>query len=306
MADARGVGGSIHRLVSGAAEGADSGLRCHRRSCVWATGGAVLSRVLLPILFLAAVRVLRGSITGQVRSPVRHRCRQASISPHPGACAVAKTLCASTCRQRTASAHFCYREEGWKPCDSALKRHWTGPETRQQAPRRTWDRAHCALPKIQVLKPRRRDTRSTLACRLLTGPTASSFPARAPRASYGFSTMWPRRKRTPNKGNRQQALLHGGGQRPSVRSFHSARRSSVATSAKRSFQRYPSTGVTSQFRGLGGNRHRGASEGMADAYRCLFTRWLPQSGEAIDDRPCMEIHRYAPRDTLPDRLVDRR
>ena len=42
---------------------------------------------------------------------------------------------------------------------------------------------------------------------------------------------------------------------------------------------------------------------MADAYRCLFTRWLPQSGEAIDDRPCMEIHRYAPRDTLPDRLV---
>ena len=43
-------------------------------------------------------------------------------------------------------------------------------------------------------------------------------------------------------------------------------------------------------------RRRGAYEGIADASRRLFTRWLPQSGEAIDDRPCMEIYRNTPGD----------
>ena len=51
------------------------------------------------------------------------------------------------------------------------------------------------------------------------------------------------------------------------------------------------------------NRHRGAYEGMADASRRLCTRWLPQSGEALDNRPCLEIHRNKPRDSPPEHRV---
>lgn len=37
--------------------------------------------------------------------------------------------------------------------------------------------------------------------------------------------------------------------------------------------------------------------GIAPAYRRLFREWLPNSGEAVDDRPCMEINRNSPPDT---------
>ena len=68
----------------------------------------------------------------------------------------------------------------------------------------------------------------------------------------------------------------------------------------------PPPGIVMVFVGAGRHavyRHRGAYEGIADAYRRLFTEWLPQSGEAIDDRPCLEIYRNMPRDTLPEHRV---
>ena len=47
---------------------------------------------------------------------------------------------------------------------------------------------------------------------------------------------------------------------------------------------------------------RGPYDGISDAYRRLFEVWLPQSGEEMDDRPCMEIYRNSPFDTAPARL----
>ncbi len=35
---------------------------------------------------------------------------------------------------------------------------------------------------------------------------------------------------------------------------------------------------------------RGPYGGMLDAFQRLFCRWLPESGEELDDRPCMEIY----------------
>ena len=59
---------------------------------------------------------------------------------------------------------------------------------------------------------------------------------------------------------------------------------------------------------LGGGRyavytHRGPYDGIAEAYRRLFGLWLPQSGEEMDDRPCMEICRNSPLDTAPAHLL---
>ena len=68
----------------------------------------------------------------------------------------------------------------------------------------------------------------------------------------------------------------------------------------------PPPGIVLGFVGAGRYavyRHRGAYEGMAGAYRRLITRWLPQSGEAIDDRPCMEIYRNMPPETSPEHRV---
>ena len=68
----------------------------------------------------------------------------------------------------------------------------------------------------------------------------------------------------------------------------------------------PPPGIAMGFVGAGRHavyRHRGAHEGIADAYRRLFIEWLAQSGEAVDDRPCMEIYRNTPRDTPPEHLV---
>ena len=59
---------------------------------------------------------------------------------------------------------------------------------------------------------------------------------------------------------------------------------------------------------LGGGRyavytHRGPYDGITEAYRRLFGLWLPQSGEEMDDRPCLEIYRNAPLDTAPAQLL---
>ena len=49
--------------------------------------------------------------------------------------------------------------------------------------------------------------------------------------------------------------------------------------------------------------HRGPYDGILEAYRRLFSLWLPQSGEEVDDRPCMEIYRNSPLDTPPAELL---
>ena len=49
--------------------------------------------------------------------------------------------------------------------------------------------------------------------------------------------------------------------------------------------------------------HRGAYDGILEAYRRLFGLWLPQSGEEVDERPCMEIYRNSPLDTAPSELL---
>lgn len=43
--------------------------------------------------------------------------------------------------------------------------------------------------------------------------------------------------------------------------------------------------------------HRGPYDGISEAYRRLFSLWLPQSGEEIADRSCMEIYRNTLLDT---------
>ncbi len=51
--------------------------------------------------------------------------------------------------------------------------------------------------------------------------------------------------------------------------------------------------------------YRGPYRGIAPTYRRLFEEWLPDSGEAVDDRPCMEVYRNTPLDTLEaDLLTD--
>jgi AraC family transcriptional regulator len=39
---------------------------------------------------------------------------------------------------------------------------------------------------------------------------------------------------------------------------------------------------------------RGPYNGIHDAFRRLFGKWLPTSGEEIDDRPCLELHMSRP------------
>ena len=39
---------------------------------------------------------------------------------------------------------------------------------------------------------------------------------------------------------------------------------------------------------------RGPYNGIHDAFRRLFGKWLPISGEEIDDRPCLELHMSHP------------
>ena len=49
--------------------------------------------------------------------------------------------------------------------------------------------------------------------------------------------------------------------------------------------------------------HRGPYDGIPEAYRRLCASWLPQSGEEMDDRPCMEIYCNTPLDTPPAELL---
>ena len=49
--------------------------------------------------------------------------------------------------------------------------------------------------------------------------------------------------------------------------------------------------------------HRGPYDGIVEAYMRLFELWLPQSGEEMDDRPCMEIYHNSPLDTVPAQLL---
>jgi len=39
---------------------------------------------------------------------------------------------------------------------------------------------------------------------------------------------------------------------------------------------------------------RGPYSGIHDAFRRLFGKWLPTSGEEVDDRPCLELHLSRP------------
>ncbi len=59
---------------------------------------------------------------------------------------------------------------------------------------------------------------------------------------------------------------------------------------------------------VGAGRHAvyrlvGSYEAIADAYGRLFDEWLPDSGEAVADRPCMELYRNTPQDTVPAHLA---
>ena len=49
-------------------------------------------------------------------------------------------------------------------------------------------------------------------------------------------------------------------------------------------------------------RLSGRYEGIAPAYRTLFEKWLPGSGESKADRPCMELYRKSREDTPPEHL----
>ena len=58
---------------------------------------------------------------------------------------------------------------------------------------------------------------------------------------------------------------------------------------------------------VGGGRyavHRvtGPYGGIAKAYRRLFEDWLPASGEALADGPCMELYRHTQSHRLPEKL----
>ena len=68
----------------------------------------------------------------------------------------------------------------------------------------------------------------------------------------------------------------------------------------------PPPGIETGF--VGGGRYavyrlEGPYTDIAEAYRQLFRKWLPRSGEAMDGRPCMELYRYTPRNTSPEHLV---
>lgn len=49
--------------------------------------------------------------------------------------------------------------------------------------------------------------------------------------------------------------------------------------------------------------HRGPYADLREAYQRLYGEWLPQSGEEVDDRPCMDIYRNSPADTAPAQLL---
>ena len=50
-------------------------------------------------------------------------------------------------------------------------------------------------------------------------------------------------------------------------------------------------------------RLMGPHEGIGPAYRRLFNEWLPGSGEAVAQRPCMELYRNTTGETEKEHLV---
>ena len=68
----------------------------------------------------------------------------------------------------------------------------------------------------------------------------------------------------------------------------------------------PKDGIVLEFAAGGRyaiHTYRGPYRGLRKAYRRLFEAWLQGSGEAVDDRPCMEIYRNSPLDTPAAQLV---
>lgn len=49
--------------------------------------------------------------------------------------------------------------------------------------------------------------------------------------------------------------------------------------------------------------HRGPYDGLPEAYKLLYGMWLPQSGEEVGDRPCLEMYHNSPVDTALAQLV---
>ena len=59
---------------------------------------------------------------------------------------------------------------------------------------------------------------------------------------------------------------------------------------------------------LGAGRHAvhrlvGPYEGIAETYRRLFEKWLPESGETAAERPCMELYRNSPAEVDATHLI---
>ena len=68
----------------------------------------------------------------------------------------------------------------------------------------------------------------------------------------------------------------------------------------------PPVGISMEKRGAGRYAvytHRGTYDGIPEAYRYLFGLWLPQSGEEVDDRPCMTIYRNTPPRGAPAQVL---
>ena len=77
--DSSATGGAIHRLVRAPSSGTGAGLRRDRRPGARPSAGAVLPRVLRPVLLSAAVRVLRPAVAGRLPSALEHRCLETCL-----------------------------------------------------------------------------------------------------------------------------------------------------------------------------------------------------------------------------------
>ena len=68
----------------------------------------------------------------------------------------------------------------------------------------------------------------------------------------------------------------------------------------------PIPGIVLETLGLGRyavHRLGGPHEGISDAYRRMFREWLPDSGQVVAKRPCMELYRNMPQEVPEGRLI---
>ena len=68
----------------------------------------------------------------------------------------------------------------------------------------------------------------------------------------------------------------------------------------------PIPGIGLETLGLGRyavHRLVGPHEGISDAYRRMFREWLPDSGQVVAKRPCMELYRNMPQEVPEGRLI---